>query len=213
MPTGTWERLPEPRRRAVIEAAEREFSVRGFSGGSLNAIARDAGVSKGSLFQYFDDKVDLFAYVSERTSERIRAAMEQEAAALPWSTDFFGALRGLNAAWVGYFFDHPVDLALTAAANLEPDRTARAAVRSTVAEHYHGMLRPLISLGRQTGQLREDADEPAMLAFLLLLLPHVALAPHVGGLDSVLGLESSSREQAVAGAQRLLDVLEAAFAA
>lgn len=213
MPTGTWDRLPEPRRRAVVEAAEREFAAQGFSRGSLNSIAREAGVAKGSLFQYFDDKVDLFGYLSEGTSARIRVAMEQEAETLPWSTDFFGALRRLNAAWVVYFFDHPIDLALTAAANLEPDRTARAAVRSTVAAHYQGMLRPLIALARQTGQLRHGSDDEALLAHLLMLLPHVALAPHVSGLDPVLGLEGSSREEAVTGAQRLLGVLEAAFAA
>lgn len=211
MPTGTWERLPAERRRAVTEAAEREFATHGFSRGSLNTIAREAGVAKGSLFQYFDDKVDLFAYLSEGVSVRIRAVIEKKAAGMPWETDFFGSVRKLNAVWVGYFYDHPIDLALTAAANLEPDRSIRTAVRATVAEHYLGMLRPLIDLADTTGQLKPGADRDALLAYLLLLLPHVALAPHVDGLDAVLGLQGSSRKRAIAGSERLLDVLEAAY--
>ncbi len=59
MPTVTWARVDATRRAAVIEAAEAEFGAHGFSGGSLNVIARRAGVAKGSLFQYFADKRDL----------------------------------------------------------------------------------------------------------------------------------------------------------
>lgn len=211
MPTGTWERLPAARRAAVTLAAEREFAERGFSQGSLNTIAREAGVSKGSLFQYFDDKVDLFAYLAGRASIRIRTAMEAVAADLPWETDFFASLRRLNVAWVAYFYEHPIDLALTAAANLEPDRTTRAAVREAAAEQYVGMLRPVIELAAEGGQFRKDADQEALLALLLLVIPHVGLAPHVVGLDTVLGFEGAPPQQAALLADRLFLVLEAAY--
>lgn len=212
MPTGTWERLAEPRRAAVLAAAEREFAERGFSQGSLNVIAREAGVSKGSLFQYFEDKVDLFVHVAGLASARIRENMQAAASELPWDSDFFGSLRRLDAAWVRYFYAHPLDLGLTAAANLEPDRSARPAVRAAAAEQYELMLRPLIRLAAETGQLVPGADEDALLAHLILMLPHLALAPHVAGLDSVLGLDGAEVEDAIDGADRMLRVLEAAYA-
>lgn len=211
MPTGTWERLPAARRAAVTLAAEHEFAERGFGRGSLNTIAREAQVSKGSLFQYFEDKADLFAHVAGLASIRIREAIEAAAEGLPWETDFFGSLRRLNVTWVAYFYENPTDLALTAAANLEPDRTTRAAVREAAAEQYVGMLRPLVDLAARTGQLRDDADQEALLALLLLVIPHVALAPHVVGLDAVLGFEATSRDEAVQLADRLFAVLEAAY--
>lgn len=211
MPTQTWERLSPERRAAVTSAAEREFATHGFSRGSLNNIAREAGVSKGSLFQYFEDKVDLFAYLAGLASLRIRDAMASVATGLAWDQDFFGALQQLNVAWVSYFYDHPTDLALTAAANLEPDKVTRAAVRDAASEHYLGMLRPLFELAGATGQLRDGADHEALLALLLLVVPHVALAPHVLGLDAVLGFEGASPEEAAALAHRLFSVLESAF--
>src|SRR5436309_2108657 len=76
MPTVTWARLDPLRRAAVIDAAESEFGAHGFSRGSLNVIARRAGVAKGSLFQYFADKRDLYAYVTDVASQRVRAYME-----------------------------------------------------------------------------------------------------------------------------------------
>lgn len=204
MPTPTWERLPEAKRLAVLEAAEAEFAARGFSGGSLNTICREAGVSKGSLFQYFADKADMYAHLAERASQRIRAAMEDVIAALPWKRDLGASFDDLVAAWVAHFYDHPRDLAMTAAANLEPDPLARAAVRAGVNQHYLAVVSPLIDLGLETGQLPQDLDREAVLAALVLLLPHLALAPHVSGLDPVLGLHSGDVKQAVAGAQRLV---------
>ncbi|MDT4921381.1 MAG: hypothetical protein QOI15_2283, partial [Pseudonocardiales bacterium] len=63
MPRPTWANLDADRRERVLHAAMAEFGRHGYSGGSLNVIARDAGVAKGSLFQYFDDKFDFFAHV------------------------------------------------------------------------------------------------------------------------------------------------------
>jgi AcrR family transcriptional regulator len=211
VPTSTWERLPEARRHAVLAAAEAEFGARGFSGGSLNVIARSAGVAKGSLFQYFTDKVDLYAYLSELASIRVAAHMDEQVRTLPWSDGFFPAFRRLVVVWIDYFRTHPADLAVTAAVNLEPDPSARSAVRAVVNRYYLQALRPLVERARDAGELRADADLDAFIALLLLILPHLALAPASPSLDPLLGLGSGDRAAVEAGAMRLVDVLEAAF--
>ncbi len=211
MPTATWERLPASRRDAVIRAAEKEFAARGFSAGSLNVIARDAGVAKGSLFQYFVDKSDLYAYLSELASQRIRAAMQERIDELDWGRGLFATLRELLVAWEAYFHAHPLELAMTAAVNLEPDSAARYAVRQVVNDHYSAVLRPILAAAHDAGDLRADADVDACLALLLLLLPHIALAPHSAGLDPVLGLSSAEESDRIGAIDRLVDVLRAAF--
>ncbi|WP_336159614.1 TetR/AcrR family transcriptional regulator [Amycolatopsis sp. VC5-11] len=203
MPTGTWERLPEKRRAAVLAAAEAEFAARGFSAGSLNTICREAEVSKGSLFQYFTDKADMYVHLAELASVRIRAAMEAEIEKLPWDKDFAGALDRLLEAWVRYFYDHPLERAMTAAANLEPDPVARTPVREAVNRHYLAVLRPLVERAVAAGQLRADTDVEIVLSLLLLVLPHLALAPHVEGLDPLLGLVEGDSAHAAATARRL----------
>ena len=211
MPTSTWERLPDTRRQAVTKAAQDEFAVHGFSGGSLNVIAREAGVAKGSLFQYFRDKQDLYAYLSEQASARIRSDMESAISALDWEQELFGPLRDLVVAWEEYFHAHPLELAMTVAVNLEPDRSARTAVRGAANEHYLAVLRPMLAGAQQRGHLRDDADVDVFLALLLVLLPHIALAAHSPGLDPVLGLSSEDRSDRVLAIDRLIAVLRAAF--
>lgn len=52
---------PEPaKRRQILEGAREVFRGAGFDGASMGAIAKAAGVSKGTLYVYFDSKEALF---------------------------------------------------------------------------------------------------------------------------------------------------------
>jgi AcrR family transcriptional regulator len=48
------------KRRQIMEGARQVFLSAGFDGASMNDIARSAGVSKGTLYAYFDSKEELF---------------------------------------------------------------------------------------------------------------------------------------------------------
>ena len=213
MPTVTWARVDPARRAAVIEAAESEFGAHGFSGGSLNVIARRAGVAKGSLFQYFADKRDLYAFIADIGSQRVRAYIEELIRALDPGRPFFEFLTDLLDAWVAYFAEHPRERALHAAATLEVDTDARVSVRSVIHRHYLEVLRPLVRDAQTRGDLRADSDTDALLSLLLLLFPHLALAPYMRGLDPILGLDEPTPEQPALAVRRLVAVLAAAFAA
>src|SRR5664279_50159 len=102
MPRPTWDKLDEHRRERVLHAAMAEFGQHGYSGGSLNVIARNAGVAKGSLFQYFDDKFDFFAHVAEHASLTIYSAIAPHLAGPREGqafTDYFGELVDI---WIRY---------------------------------------------------------------------------------------------------------------
>jgi AcrR family transcriptional regulator len=211
MPTVTWSRLGGERRAAVVAAAESEFAAHGFSGGSLNVIARRAGVAKGSLFQYFADKRDLYAYITDVGSQRVRSHMEGQIRILDESRPFFEFLTDLLDVWVAYFAEHPRDRALHAAASFEVDTDARVSVRAVVHRHYLEVLRPLVQHARERGDLRADADVEALLSLLLMLLPHLALAPYVRGMDPVLGLDEQTPDQPALVVRRYVAVLVTAF--
>jgi AcrR family transcriptional regulator len=58
------------KRRQILDGARKVFMDLGFDGASMGEIARCAGVSKGTLYVYFDDKSRLFeAIVEEETLE------------------------------------------------------------------------------------------------------------------------------------------------
>lgn len=60
-PTGQeHEGVDSEKRRQILEGARRVFTSAGFDGASMGEIARAAGVSKGTLYVYFDNKDALF---------------------------------------------------------------------------------------------------------------------------------------------------------
>ena len=61
------EKLDAERQRRLFESAAAEFAAHGFDGASLNRILEKSGMSKSSLYYYFDDKADLFTTMIERS--------------------------------------------------------------------------------------------------------------------------------------------------
>ena len=70
MCTATFLRLPEEKRNRVLDAAWDEFSSVPFARASVNQIIRRAGIPRGSFYQYFQDKSDLFSYLLDSARER-----------------------------------------------------------------------------------------------------------------------------------------------
>jgi AcrR family transcriptional regulator len=211
LPKPTWFNLPPDKRRRVLDAAMVEFGARGFSAGSLNVIAREAGVAKGSLFQYFADKLDVFAHVCDECSARVRDHMVAALDTRPDDEQLFDTMRWAALEFVTYFADHPLERGVTFASNFEIDAATRATVRRVTNRHYLDVLQPMVKLAADRGELRPDADHDQLLALLMLLLPHLALAPHAPELDPVLGLHGA-RGPALAGpVTGLIDTLEFAF--
>lgn len=65
MPKTTFFRLRDEKQEAVLRAAIHEFVEKGFAGAKIADIAQNAGVAKGSMYQYFDNKEELFVYCAE----------------------------------------------------------------------------------------------------------------------------------------------------
>lgn len=58
-------KLPERQQQAILRAALEEFAAHGFHDASLNRVIESAGISKGSMYYYFDGKEDLYGYVAQ----------------------------------------------------------------------------------------------------------------------------------------------------
>lgn len=87
MPPPRWQRRAQDRPREICAAALEVFADKGFAAAKLDEIARRAGVSKGTLYLYFEDKEDLFRAVVRDTIapniEIIRGLLD--AAELPFA--------------------------------------------------------------------------------------------------------------------------------
>ena len=63
MPTQRFLKLKEEKKQAILEAAVHEFSRVPYSSASINQIIKEADISRGSFYTYFEDKDDLMRYM------------------------------------------------------------------------------------------------------------------------------------------------------
>ena len=63
MPKSTFYNIPEEKRERIRKAGLLEFSNNSFRDASINKIIKEADIPRGSFYQYFEDKRDLFIYV------------------------------------------------------------------------------------------------------------------------------------------------------
>ncbi len=71
----------EARRAAILGAAREMIARRGFDGVTMSAVAKRAGVSKGTLYLYVRSKEELFLALFVDAMEELVIRIEQEATA------------------------------------------------------------------------------------------------------------------------------------
>lgn len=72
MPKQTFFNLPDEKRQIIVNVAIEEFADYGFDAASINRIVANSGISKGSFYQYFADKLDLFKHLVDILAQEKR---------------------------------------------------------------------------------------------------------------------------------------------
>ena len=87
------------KRRQIIDGAHNVFLAQGFDAASMNDIARAAGVSKGTLYVYFNNKEELFeAIVEEECDAQAEGIFDLD----PSDHDVEAVLTRLGIAYVKF---------------------------------------------------------------------------------------------------------------
>ncbi len=77
MPKKTFYNLPIEKQKVIVEAAKKEFSRVPVSEASIANIVATAGIARGSFYQYFESKEDLFDFVFESVGS-LKSYLEEE---------------------------------------------------------------------------------------------------------------------------------------
>jgi AcrR family transcriptional regulator len=65
---------------ALLAAGERRFSSYGLAKTTVDELTRDAGISKGAFYRFYESKEDLFFELIDRYERTVRAEIEEDAA-------------------------------------------------------------------------------------------------------------------------------------
>src|SRR5690242_7349571 len=106
MPKPTFYNLADEKRRVIVDVAIDEFLERGYEGASISQMVARAGIAKGSFYQYFEDKYDLFMYLVDLVGQEKAAYFKDRQPPDP-NLDFFALLRWMFEAGFEFNFAQP----------------------------------------------------------------------------------------------------------
>lgn len=66
-------------KRSIFEAAIRVFSIKGYDGATMDDMAQEAGVAKGTLYYHFKSKEEIFKYIITEGMELIKDELKEAA--------------------------------------------------------------------------------------------------------------------------------------
>ncbi|MEL7343779.1 MAG: TetR/AcrR family transcriptional regulator [Pseudomonadota bacterium] len=162
-------RRKEARPGEIVAAGITEFEERGFAGANLNRIAQKAGISKGTIYLYFESKEALFMAAIEEHVTSVMGESEADLIAQDGSTRMLlgGLLRNMYARFV-----HGEAQALFRILLTEGDRMP------DVISEYHALtvkkgsnlLKKILARGLERGEVRAGPH---------MEIPHVLIAPAI----------------------------------
>jgi AcrR family transcriptional regulator len=112
MPKTTFLNLPEKKRNFIETVAIDEFAEFGFENATINSIVSAAGIAKGSFYQYFDDKKDLFLHIIFKAGEK-KSAYVTPVIMNPDNQDIFSTLEEVYRSGLLFAKDHPKESIIT----------------------------------------------------------------------------------------------------
>ncbi len=100
----------EAARKAILDAAEVVFAEHGFDGARIDMIAAQSGYNKSLIFQYFDDKLNLYAAVIRKADDETRKMQDPMLAELSKEETLSSPakLKELLRKFMGEYFDFMV---------------------------------------------------------------------------------------------------------
>jgi AcrR family transcriptional regulator len=149
-------------REALVAAGRRLFATRGFADVPTDAIATEAGVTRGALYHQFADKVALFAAVVDAVEADITARLAERAAAAGVSDPVEG-MRQASRAWLEICVEPEIyRIALIDG----PSVLGWARWREVCQRHVFGLVQGVLAQGIEMGRIRPQPVRPLAHVFM-----------------------------------------------
>lgn len=157
MPKNTFFNLSEEKRSRIIDSAVLEFSEMHYKKVTIDGIVNAAGIPKGSFYQYFENKDDLYTYVFSQIENQKKHTLE-ELKKHKEELDFKKyILKILEEARKSKNSDTKLIELKYRFINECPQEVRKAFFKNEVPESYR-LLEEVISLYVKKGEFREDLN-------------------------------------------------------
>lgn len=171
MPKSTYFNLPEDKRNLILEVSVDEFNDYGFENASISRIVDKAGIAKGSFYQYFEDKKDLFKHIIEIANvNKVKYLGDIQAKAV--DLDFFELLCELYRGALQFLRDNPKLSSINDSFIKSADNKFREEILGAGIEKSDEFLKNLLQKKIRDGEINPEID----LDFITYMMTSVSIS-------------------------------------
>lgn len=168
MSSQTFFNLPQIKRQNIANAAIAEFANHSYESASISAIVNRAAIAKGSFYQYFKDKQDLYLYLVDQGLE-VRNAFIAKANLPSVQSGFFVYLRALLQTLLEFQLANPDWTQILFRGPHHGDVPFREEVFKRTKDDIIILVKKSIQEAIAQGQLKADLN-PDFAAFVIITL-------------------------------------------
>lgn len=168
MPKETFFNLPEEKRTKIEEAAIKEFMEYNFDASSVNRIVKYSKIPKGSFYQYFEDKRDLYKHIMSLV---IQAKLKYLTPVMmnPFEHSFFTMMREMYESGLNFARENEPYVAIGSRLLSDPSHPLFKEIVEDNMEVSNGVFKTLLEKGIERGEIRAGIDLD-LTAFLMTSL-------------------------------------------
>jgi AcrR family transcriptional regulator len=164
------------KRQAILAAAESVFDARGYAAATMDAVAEEAGIAKGSIYNYFRSKQDLFFQVFARVVSGAEAEVDGLLAGAATPSEKLQRLLGFWSQRLGYHTRiGRLVLECWANAAREDQHGRLAASFREMHARWRGILADILAEGASSGEFDPEFDTPVGASLILAVLDGIEI--------------------------------------
>ena len=167
MARNRFKNLEAEKQEAILRAAGEEFAEKGFGSASINRIIQESGMSKGSVYYYFEDKADLFATTVERSFQRIVEEIGWFSLEVLGPDEFWEALLELTHRTVAWAQRNDWWMKLGRAYHRIQQEPGAGVAAGRLSEIGKEWWRSIIERGQALGVIRNDLPLDLLVAIVM----------------------------------------------
>ena len=162
-----FERIPTEQKRRIIAACLKEFAQNSYEQASTNAIVREAGIPKGTLFYFFGSKAQLYLYLIDYAVGSYVRQVNSMVEELP--SDLFERLLALGRLRMQFAVQEPLLYRFLFNAFLHTPEQIKVELAGRYSE-YAISSRRILTQGLDTSKFKEDIEIEKAIELTSLVL-------------------------------------------
>lgn len=163
MPKKTFFNLPEEKRERITQALIKYFAHKPYSRANIQDVAKESQVSKGSMYQYFENKKDMYFYViAEVLNRYLKIVRDYDFETISL---FDYVRKAFEYSW-NFLLTHPDEYLLMEKSVFYDDSPFKEKVDEFYRSKTKAFLKEIIVKNQKGGFIRDDISPELIMVFL-----------------------------------------------